>query len=89
MSIEKTKELMVWLEKNHPTRHFSLDDMKELLSIAMTELANTDYRVYDGLPGSVIDALFEDMKSSGEYYRLDNKIKEYKSRFPEKEEEVP
>lgn len=84
MRIKKTEKLMVWLETNHPDHHFSMDDMKELLSIAMTELKDTDYRVYDGLPGSVIEVLFEDTKSSGEYYHLDNRIKDFMSRLPGK-----
>ncbi|MBW6492321.1 MAG: hypothetical protein K0B15_14150 [Lentimicrobium sp.] len=52
----------------------------------MTELADTNYRVYDGLPGSVIESIIEEMKSSGEYYRQDNKLKDFKSRFPIKKE---
>jgi hypothetical protein len=85
MRIEKTEKLIVWLETNHPDRHFSLNEMKELLSIALAELAENNFRIYDGLPGSVIEALFEEMKSSGEYYRLDNKLKNFKLRFPENE----
>jgi hypothetical protein len=79
MSLEKTNTLIEWLEKNQPGQQYSLDDMKELLSIAMTELAEQNDKTFESLPQGTIDAIIELMNASGEYYRLDNEIERFKS----------
>jgi len=81
MSLPKTKKLIEWLEVSQQNRQYNIDDMKELLSIAMTELADQNDKTFDALPQGYIDAIIEDMKASGEYYRLDNEIESFKSRF--------
>ena len=81
MSQEKTLRLIEWLETSQTDRKYSLDDMKELLSIAMIEIGDNNIRMYDGLPGSTVDAIIEEMKASGEYYLLDRKVESFKSRF--------
>jgi len=83
MSLDKTKQLIDWLETNHANHQFSIGDMKELLSIAMSELADQNDKTFDALPGGIITAIIDSMKASGEYYRLDNKIEKYKSQFLE------
>ena len=83
MYLERTKQLIDWLEINQPYKQFSLQDMKELLSIAMTELDDQNDKTFDALPGAYIEAIIESMKASGECYRLDNKIEQFKSRFIE------
>ena len=84
MSLTKTKKLIEWLEVTQRDRQYNLDDMKELLSIAMTELADHYDKTFDSLPQGHIDAIIEEMKASGEYYRLDNEIESYKARFKNK-----
>jgi len=81
MSLPKTKKLIEWLEVSQQNRQYNIDDMKELLSIAMTELADQNDKTFDALPQGHIDAIIEYMKASGEYYRLDNEIESFKSRF--------
>lgn len=83
MNLEKTHQLIDWLGTTQPNQQYSLDDMKELLSIAMTEISNQNLRMYDELPGNIVEALIEEEKASGVYYRLDDKIRSYKSRFTE------
>ena len=83
MYLEKTKQLIDWLEITHPNKQFSLQDIKELLSIAMTELADQNDKSFDALPAANIEAITEIMKTSGEYYRLRNKIEQFKSHFIE------
>lgn len=83
MNLEKTHQLIDWLGTTQPNQQYSLDDMKELLSIAMTEISNQNMRMYDGLPGNIVEALIEKEKASGVYYQLDNKIWSFKSRFTE------
>ena len=84
MSLPKTKKLIEWLEVSQQDRQYSIDDMKELLSIAMTELADHNDKTFESLPQGYIDAIIEDMKASGEFDRLDNEIELYKSRFKNK-----
>jgi len=81
MSLKKTHLLFEWLETSQPNRLYSLDDMKELLSIAMTELADENDKTFECLPQGHIDAIIELMKESGEYYRLDRQIESFKQRF--------
>jgi len=86
MSLDKTKKLVEWLEATQPEMQYSLEDMKELLSIAMTELSDQNDKTFDALPGAYFDAIIEGMKACGEYYLLDNKIENFKSRFQVKSE---
>ncbi|MEI7526366.1 MAG: hypothetical protein WCJ95_18610 [Mariniphaga sp.] len=81
MSLEKIDQLIEWLETTQQNRQYSLDDMKELLSIAMTELADENDKTFECLPQGHIDAIIELMKESGEYYRLDRQIESFKQRF--------
>lgn len=83
MNLEKTHQLIYWLGTTQPNQQYSLDDMKELLSIAMTEISNQNLWMYDELPGNIVEALIEEEKASGVYYRLNDKIRSYKSRFTE------
>lgn len=83
MNLEKTHQLIDWLGTTQPDQQYSLDDMKELLSIAETEISDQNLQMYDGLPGNIVEALIEKEKASGVYYRLDDKIRSYKSRFTE------
>jgi hypothetical protein len=81
VSLEKTHQLIEWLETNKPGQQFSLEDLKELLSIAMTELSEQNSRMYDGLPWNVVDELIKEEKATGEFYQLENQIKLFKMRF--------
>ena len=81
MSLPKTKKLIEWLEVSRQNMQSSIDDMKELLSIAMTELDDQNDKTFESLPQGYIDVIIEGMKASGEYYRLDNEIESFKSRF--------
>jgi len=83
MSLKKTHQLFKWLETTQLNRQYSLDDMKELLSIAMSELGEENDKTFECLRQRHIDAIIELMKESGEYYRLDRKIESYKQRFME------
>jgi len=78
---DKTKQVLEWLEIFQPNRLFSLQDMKELLSIAMTELSDKNDKSFEVLPGNIIEAVTESMRANGEYYRLDNQIEVFKSQF--------
>ena len=81
MSPNKTKKLVEWLELTRPNQQYNLDDIKELLSIAMAELDDQKDKSFESLPGAYAEAIIEDLKSSREYYRLDDKIERFKSRF--------
>lgn len=81
MSLDKTRKLVEWLEITQLNRQYNLDEVKELLSIAMTELADQKDKSFESLPGASVDAIIEDMKASGEWHRLDNQIASYKARF--------
>lgn len=81
MSFDKAKKLVEWLELNQPNQQFKLDDMKELLSIAMAELADQNDKSFESIPEAYVDAIIDDMKVSGEYYQLDKKIESFKSKF--------
>lgn len=83
MSLKKTHQLFEWLETTQQNRLYNLDDMKELLSIAMSELGEENDKTFECLRQGDIDAIIELMKESGEYYRLDRKIESYKQRFKE------
>lgn len=83
MSLGKTNQLIEWLETNRPDQQYNLDDLKELLSIAMTELSDQNTRMYDGLPGNVVDELIKEEKATGEFYRLEKKIRFFKMHFME------
>lgn len=76
-----TKQLINWLETDRPNQQYNLDDLKELLSIAMTELSDQNTRMYDGLPGNLIDELIKEEKVTGIFYQLEEKIKFFKMRF--------
>jgi hypothetical protein len=80
---EKTKLVIEWLEITQPNRQFSLQNMKELLSIALAELADQNDKTFDALPGNIIEVITESMKTSGEYYYLDEKIEKFKMSFKE------
>ena len=81
MSLEKIDQVIEWLETTQQNRQYSLDDMKELLSIAMTELADENDKTFECLRQGDIDAIIELLKESGEYYRLDRQIESFKQRF--------
>ena len=81
VSLEKTFQLIEWLETNKPGQQYSLEDLKELLSFAMTELSDQNTRMYDGLPGNVVDELIKEEKATGEFSHLENQIKLFKMRF--------
>jgi hypothetical protein len=78
---DKTKQLLEWLEMSQPNRLFNLQDMKELLSIAITELSDKNDKSFETLPGNIVEAVTESIKTTGEYYRLDNQIEKFKSQF--------
>ena len=80
---EKTKQVIEWLEITQPNRKFSLQKMKELLSIALAELADQNDKTLDALPGNIIEVITERMKTSGEYYYIDDKIEKFKMSFKE------
>jgi hypothetical protein len=74
MGIINTSELIDWLEQNHPGRKYDIAEVREILSIAMTELDVKDTSVYDSLPLSIVKEFIEQEKESGAYYRLERKI---------------
>ena len=85
MNLDKTQKVIEWLETTPAGRPYSLDDLKEVLSIAIIEIEENDYQKYDDkLPLGVIRAMIEDSKASGVYYRVDNNIQSFKSRFTDK-----
>ena len=55
--------------------------MKELLSVALSELGEENDKTFECLRQGHIDAIIELMKESGEYYRLDRQIESFKQRF--------
>ena len=72
---DKTKKLIEWLESStQPSQHFSLADIKEIISIAMTEVAEKNDKSFESLPNAIVEDIIIDMKASGEYYRLEHKI---------------
>ncbi len=84
--MRKTQILLEWLEANQPNRQYSLAEVKEFLSIDRLEWSEQNDVTFECLPYNIIDAIIEEMKASGEYYRLDNKIESFKSQFPEQSE---
>jgi hypothetical protein len=83
MSLDKTWKLIEWLETTLKNRQYNIDDLKELLSIAILELEDQNNKTFDSLPQGYYDAIIRGMKESGEYYRLDRKIESFKMRFKE------
>lgn len=87
MSLEKTHQLLEWLESTFPYQNFNHADLKELLSIAMYEIEDEYNKTFDHLPRSVYDSFIQAQKESGEFYKLDNKIKHFKEQFLNKLQE--
>lgn len=85
----KTNQLIEWLETTRPCQQFSLQAMKELLSIAMAEIAGQNDKSFDALPYAYIDDIIVNMKISGEFYQLDNKIEKFKSHLIQQSEKDP
>ena len=81
MGIVKTLQLIDWLEQNHPGHSYGTDDIRNILSIAMAELADQNDKTFESLPYSVIEEVIEIMKAKGEFYYLDDRINSYKARF--------
>ena len=81
MSIDKTKNLIEWLENNQSNRNYNIMDIKEILSITMLELSEHNDKTFESLPQVYIDDIIKLQKETGEYYQLDNLIKKFKDRF--------
>ncbi|MBW6533920.1 MAG: hypothetical protein K0B11_02830 [Mariniphaga sp.] len=81
MSIDKTNNLIEWLENNQSDRNYNIMDVKEILSIAMMELSEHNDKTFESLPQAYIDDIIKLQKETGKYYQLDNQIKRFKGRF--------
>jgi len=83
MKLTQFDNLIEWLETALPDRKYSLEEVKELLEIAETEMSQGNFKMYDGLPGNIVDSLIAGDMESGTGKLLKTKILAFKSQMEE------
>lgn len=78
MKLEKTKALLSWLEKNQPERKYTIEELQKLIDIAILEATIQNDNFMEKLPASVVKRMIEESKESGDLYKLDKFIDQFK-----------
>ena len=81
MATKQAKELIKWLEENYPGRKLTLEEVKDLFDIEHTPEPGVYGAWAENLTYGMIEEMEKELKASGEYDILENKIQDFKDKI--------